>query len=202
MLDEPLASLDVLSRTGIRSLLRRLHAHGQTILHVTHDYEEAIALATRVAVLEGGAISQVGTPEEVFHHPRSQFVARFAGIRNFFRGELTTLPSGGTRFRTGPVEFHVTTAEAAGSGYVIFARKDVTLSNEPQRGSARNVFRGTIVEVEPVPHGIEVTVDIGVPIYAVITRESLAEMGLKTGGGVSVGFKSTAIRFLPEGDAR
>jgi molybdopterin-binding protein len=202
MLDEPLASLDIVSRAGIRALLRRLHAHGQTILHVTHDYEEAVALATRVAVLEGGAISQVGSPDEVFHHPRSHFVARFVGVRNFFRGELTALPAGGARFQTGPVEFHVTTTEAAGSGCVIFESKDVTLSNEPQRGSARNVFQGTVVEIEPVPQGLEVTIDIGVPIHAVITRESMAEMGLKPGAGVWVGFKSTALRFLPEGDAR
>jgi molybdopterin-binding protein len=202
MLDEPLASLDVLSRAGIRSLLRRLHDHGQTILHVTHNYEEAVALATRVAVLEDGAISQVGTPDEVFHHPRSKFVASFVGIHNFFRGELTVHPVKGARFRAGPVEFSVATADAEGNGCVIFQSKDVTLSNEPQRSSVRNVFRGTIIEVEPVPQGIEVTIDIGVPIFAVITRESMAEMGLKPGVGVWVGFKSTAIRFLSGRDAR
>lgn len=203
MLDEPLSALDVQARADLRALLRRVHNGGQTIIHVTHDYEEAVAMATRVAAIEDGSISQVGAPEEVFHHPRSKFVACLVGIRNFFRGELTADPAGGAaRFRTGPVEFRVATAGTSGSGCVVFRSEDVTLSNEPPQSSARNVFQGRITDLEPVPQGIEVTSDIGAPIFAAITRESMAAMGMKPGNIVWVSFKSTAIRFIPGGEAQ
>jgi ABC-type sugar transport system ATPase subunit len=88
LLDEPLSALDVQLRGELRSLLRQLNKRGQTIIHVTHDYEEAILLAARVGVIEGGTVVQQGLPAEVFQHPRSEFLARFAGIRNFFSGVL------------------------------------------------------------------------------------------------------------------
>ncbi|MCK4349485.1 MAG: ATP-binding cassette domain-containing protein, partial [Candidatus Krumholzibacteria bacterium] len=88
LLDEPLSSLDVSARSGMRALLRRLNRSGITMVHVTHDYEEAIALATRIGVMERGTIVQTGPPDEIFRRPASEFVASFIGIRNFFPGVL------------------------------------------------------------------------------------------------------------------
>ena len=83
MLDEPLGSLDRPRRdqlTGeIRSLLRRL---GVTALHVTHDHDEAFAVADRVAVMHSGRIARIGTPAEIWHDPRRADVARFLGHVN------------------------------------------------------------------------------------------------------------------------
>ena len=84
LLDEPLASLDVSLRQGLRSLLKRLNTEGQTIIHVTHDYEEAMVLAGKVAVLDQGRIIQSGPADQVFHHPESEFMARFTGVKNYF----------------------------------------------------------------------------------------------------------------------
>jgi molybdopterin-binding protein len=197
MLDEPLASLDVEARAGMRSLLRRLSRSGRTVLHVTHDYEEAIALASRIAVLEDGRISQHGTPEEVFHHPRSRFVAHFIGIRNFFRGDLRR-GEGAAEFVAGGCRFHVTADAPDGPGSIIVRSEDVTLSPACPDGSARNVFRGTVVEVEPAPRGALVSVEAGVRLYALVTRESVARLGLRPGAEVWSSFKSTAVRFVPE----
>src|SRR5208337_4192722 len=88
LLDEPLGSLDSRIKSELRSQLRKIYRQGQTILHVTHDYEEAVSLANRIAVIHNGSISQEGTPEEVFRNPRSEFVAHFTGVRNFFRVRL------------------------------------------------------------------------------------------------------------------
>src|ERR1035437_9580475 len=104
-----MASLDTQARVGIRSLLRRLHANGQTIIHVTHDYEEALALATRVAVLEDGRICQIGSVEQVFHQPQSRFVASFVGIKNFYHGQLTQTGESATFLTPEGLLFHLST---------------------------------------------------------------------------------------------
>src|SRR5690606_19929105 len=85
LLDEPMASVDASLKDSIRRMLRRLNRNGQTIVHVTHDFGEAISLASRVGVMHNGRIIQEGTPDEVFTHPANRFVARYAGIKNFFR---------------------------------------------------------------------------------------------------------------------
>ncbi len=199
MLDEPLASLDVQAKAQIRSLLRRLHGNGQTIVHVTHDYREALALATKVAVLEGGTVSQVGTPDEVFHHPKSKFVAEFVGIKNFFHGLLSRDAGADTAvFRTGRVSLTVSTDAPPGPGCVVFESDAITVSLEEPHSSARNAFHGRIVDMEPVPLGTDLSIDIGITVHAIVTRGSRERMGLDTGGEVWVSFKSTAVRFVEE----
>ena len=88
LLDEPSSSLDARSRPQIRTLLRQIKARGQTIVHVTHDYTEAVSLGTDIAVMEDGRIAQRGSIDEIFQHPKSEFIAHFVGIRNFFKGQL------------------------------------------------------------------------------------------------------------------
>jgi ABC-type sugar transport system ATPase subunit len=84
LLDEPLASLDVKLKAGLRGLLRKINESGKTIIHVTHDYMESATLSNKVAIIENGRLIQTGLPAEVFRHPKNEFVARFSGIRNIF----------------------------------------------------------------------------------------------------------------------
>ena len=85
LLDEPLSSLDTSLKDDLKRLLRNLNRSGQTIIHVTHDYSDAISLAKRVGVIHNGRIIQEGSVDEVFKNPSNRFVARYAGIKNFFR---------------------------------------------------------------------------------------------------------------------
>jgi len=89
LLDEPFGALDAKVRQGLRRWLRRLHdeVHVTSIL-VTHDQDEALEVADRVVVMNQGRIEQVGTPEEVFHHPASEFVMDFMGSVNLFHGRI------------------------------------------------------------------------------------------------------------------
>jgi ABC-type Fe3+/spermidine/putrescine transport system ATPase subunit len=87
LLDEPLSALDANLRFELGSELRRVHAKaGGTFLHVCHDFEEAISVGDRWAVMHDGRIVQAGTPETILEHPKSKFVARFTRTRNIFRG--------------------------------------------------------------------------------------------------------------------
>lgn len=80
LLDEPLSSLDPRIRRNLRTLLKQLHGEGQTILHVTHDLQEALFLAEKVVVVEQGTISRKGTPEEIFQQPGSGFLEHFTHV--------------------------------------------------------------------------------------------------------------------------
>jgi spermidine/putrescine ABC transporter ATP-binding subunit len=87
LLDEPLAALDLKLRKAMQEELRRIHASiGGTFVFVTHDQEEAMALANRIVVMEGGRIVQVGTGEQIYDRPQTKFVSTFIGEANLFVG--------------------------------------------------------------------------------------------------------------------
>ncbi len=89
LLDEPFGALDARVRQELRQWLRRLHDEIHlTSVFVTHDQDEALELADRVLVMNEGRIEQIGTPDEVFHQPATEFVVQFLGQVNFFRGRL------------------------------------------------------------------------------------------------------------------
>jgi spermidine/putrescine transport system ATP-binding protein len=90
LLDEPLGALDLKLRKQMQVELSRIHRQvGTTFVFVTHDQEEALSMATRIAVMAGGRIRQIGTPREVYLRPVDRFVADFIGESNFLDGEMT-----------------------------------------------------------------------------------------------------------------
>jgi sulfate transport system ATP-binding protein len=101
LLDEPFGALDATVRKSLRKELRRVHdATGVTTIFVTHDQEEALGLADRVAILNAGRIEQIGTPDEVHDNPATPFVCGFVGEANRFEGTVS-----GGRFTSGAVSF-------------------------------------------------------------------------------------------------
>ena len=99
LLDEPLSNLDARLRLHMRGQLRRIvKESGATTIYVTHDQNEALSMADRLAVMDRGGIVQIGTPQEVYHRPATRFVADFMGEANFIDGRIasTTGPGGVT----------------------------------------------------------------------------------------------------------
>src|SRR5207237_8614692 len=83
LLDEPLGALDVKLRKQMQFELKRIqHELGTTFVYVTHDQEEALAMSNRIAVMNGGKVEQIGSPREIYEHPRPAFVADFIGSLN------------------------------------------------------------------------------------------------------------------------
>ncbi|MQS09031.1 ABC transporter ATP-binding protein [Streptomyces alkaliphilus] len=97
LLDEPLGALDLKLRRQMQLELKRIQIEvGITFVHVTHDQEEAMSMADTVAVMYGGRVEQLGTPADLYEHPRSTFVANFLGTSNLIRAEVTgTAPNTG-----------------------------------------------------------------------------------------------------------
>jgi len=196
LIDEPLSALDPETRESVQSELCQLHkALGITTVHVTHDFEEAIALGDRIAVIGEGHLMQVGTPEEIFRHPNSEFVARFAMTRNIFLGEAERKANGDTVFRVDDTEFIIAVG-ADGTHHASIRPEDILISSEPIRSSARNCFPGTIMEVLDRGSTLCVTVSIPLELSCLVTRHSFEEMELYKGKEVYLTFKASAIHLF------
>ncbi len=198
LLDEPMSALDAEKRTEIRSMLRNLNRKGQTIIHVTHDFEEAIALGHTIAVMGNGEIEQIGSTEEVFNRPSSNFVAKLVGVRNFFPATLS--PSKEPNLMMARVKENLMIylyAEKPGSGYILFPDSAVSITDGPQNTSALNNFKGNITDIYPHRYGYEVVVDIGIKVIVNITHESLLKMKLAIGKMVWISFKAGSVQFVP-----
>ncbi|MGH3098233.1 MAG: ABC transporter ATP-binding protein [Streptosporangiales bacterium] len=129
LMDEPLSNLDAKLRAEIRLELRALQLRlGQTVLFVTHDQEEALAISDRVAVINAGRIEQLGAPDEVFERPATTFVADFMGVENIFRGERD-----GTVWR-GRNGLDLPLPERPDTAYVGIRPAQVRLENAGQAG--------------------------------------------------------------------
>lgn len=206
LLDEPLSSLDVKSRSQIRNILHKIAAMKlMPIIHVTHDYIEAASLATHIAVMENGRIVQSGTAADIFQHPRSEFIAKFVGIKNFYKGRLS-FPCGTEGkekiFSAGGQNFVVLTESKSAHGSLLVRSEDITIAETPSQTSARNSFLGPVREITRCGPGYEVIIDIGkdgpLEIAATVTDKSVAGIGLEVGKNAWVSFKASAVRFVED----
>jgi molybdate transport system ATP-binding protein len=197
LLDEPLSALDPQTREGLQWELARIHQQlGTTTLHVTHDFEEAVALGDRIAVVHEGRIVQVGRPEDIFRRPASEFVASFVGVRNIFAGAITDAEEDGYKtFEHNHLEMVVVT-DLASPTHASIRPEDIILSREPLSSSARNCFEGRIVEIADRGTLLYVTVSIPPDFICVITRRSLEEMALRAGMAVHIAFKASAVHVF------
>ena len=90
LFDEPLSNLDAKLRVSMRTEIRRIQQEvGITAIYVTHDQSEAMALSDKIIIMEKGVVAQMGNPQEIYYHPKSEFVADFIGEANFLRGPMT-----------------------------------------------------------------------------------------------------------------
>jgi len=100
LLDEPLSALDLKLRKEMQIELKRLqHETGITFVFVTHDQEEALTMSDRIAVMSSGNILQVGTPREIYDHPKERFVANFIGDTNLMEVDVVSMGEGSARIR-------------------------------------------------------------------------------------------------------
>jgi molybdopterin-binding protein len=198
LLDEPLSALDNQSKKKMQQELHRIHKElKKTILHITHDMEEALSLGDKIGIMEQGRIIQVGPPQEVFQKPVNQFVAEFIGHDNIFRGRIDEKEGRKVVLVEG-VEFYVAGGNlpAGEEGFLLLPAEGIILSPTPIKSSARNCFSGTVSTVEKRGFISIVTLDIGIPIVAKITTSSVEEMGITAGGKLFATFKATSLHFF------
>jgi ABC-type Fe3+/spermidine/putrescine transport system ATPase subunit len=199
LLDEPLANLDVKLKSELRGLLRQINRSGKTIIHVTHDFMEAATLANKVAVIENGRLAQFGTPEDVFRHPKSEFVARFSGIKNIFPCNVSAISDQEGLLKAEvnkEVAIFFMGKESEQAGFVMIPQEDILLSESPLESSAVNQFQGVVREACISGSGMELVIEAGIDFVVSVSRLSFERMGLAPGKRVWVSFKASAVRFL------
>jgi iron(III) transport system ATP-binding protein len=163
LLDEPLSNLDANLREEMRLEIRRLHeAFGITTLYVTHDQAEAMVISDRIAILQGGRVVQVGTADELFHRPRTRFVAEFIGRTNVVEGVAVardTVARAGLRLRVAASGFE------PGARVAVSVRPhQIELGAPPGEGPARpetNVLQGTVRRASFLGDRVDYEVQVG-----------------------------------------
>lgn len=195
LLDEPFGALDAKVRKELRRWLRRLHDELHvTSVFVTHDQEEALDVADRIVILNDGQIEQMGTPEEVYEHPKSSFVYDFLGNVNLFHGRIHQ-----GRVSIGSIELDVPEyADAVDKQAVSYVRPyNIEIEREAQGQEfipARILF---IRSVGPIVHLELKREDTGDLVEAELSKERYQALQLKAGENVFVKPKDLKI-FIHE----
>jgi putrescine transport system ATP-binding protein len=152
LLDEPLAALDKKLRAETQFELKRLQRRlGTTFVIVTHDQEEAMTVADRMAVMDAGAVAQVGTPDEIYEHPCSRYVADFIGDVNLLQGRVTRADKTGlTAMCDGVGEITAGPAAERMPGETIWLAlrpEKIAIATDGGIAADGNVIVGTVVEI-------------------------------------------------------
>jgi len=203
LLDEPFAALDPRRRRFIRAELHRIHRErSMTVLHVTHDFDEAGTLGDIAIVLDAGRVVQVAPPATLFRQPATGAVADFLGAENVLAGtiercggeesDMATLRFVGEGIVLSSVGDHV-----GGAGHAVIRGDDVVLSRGAAgSNSMRNVLAGYVGELTPCGVLTRVSVEIGATnIVAVVTAAAARELELEVGVPVVASVKATAVHL-------
>jgi len=191
LLDEPFGALDAKVRKELRRWLRKLHDEIHiTTLFVTHDQEEALEVADRVAILRVGRVEQIGTPEEIYDNPASPFVYDFLGNVNLFSGRMRdgTVVIGGTGFAVPE------TAGEADTPAVAFVRPhDIRVTREPGGPAmlAARVIRSNAAG--PLANLELVRLDTGEQFTVQLSKEQFQQLQLKAGEPVFVELRNVKV---------
>lgn len=196
LLDEPLSALDPQAREQMQGELKRVHREvPAAILHVTHDFEEAVALGQQVSVLNEGSVVQAGTVEDFLRRPSTEFVARFGLARNIFSGTVVECHDGQTVVNVEGTRV-VAAGEFDGEVRLSLRPEDILLSDERIRSTARNSLQGVVTDVRDKGSVGYLTVRVPPEFTCLITRQSMEELGVAEGTPVWVTFKASAVHIF------
>jgi len=197
LLDEPLSALDAITHKKMRNELARIPMlTGVSVIHITHHAEDLISLGHRTAVMDNGAIVQIGSPDEIFQNPKTPFVAAFTGMENLFSG-IAMDSHEGKVIRIGQVKIHVITPYTGPVQCGI--RPDALIfSREPLKSSARNVLMATVTKIRRMGSIAWVVIDCGIFLTGVLTIQSLYELRIDEGDTIFIAFKASAVMVFPE----
>jgi putrescine transport system ATP-binding protein len=204
LLDEPLAALDKKLRERAQLELVALRERvGITFVMVTHDQEEAMSVATQIALMRDGAIVQTGTPRQLYDEPNSAFAADFFGVANLFEGRVASKASGIALVDC--IEAGVTLAAPDGngappSGAITVMVRPEEVSIHKQAAAGENVLRARVKNVVFLgnAYACYFALDTGKKVQARVSPMQLASIGaLEAGEMVYLSWPCTAGRLLP-----
>ena len=198
LLDEPLSALDAIERVRLRSEIRSLQNRlGVTTIMVTHDQEEALAMADRIVVMRGGRIQQIGGPQEIYRAPGNDFVADFIGRGNL----LDATGAGPQHVRIGDLLLRCAGHSSEGSRQRFYVRpEDIRLHDTLDQGE--NSFYAHVLKCEFLGAYSLVTLHAatgnGIPLVAQFSSNYLGGREIRPGATLRIGIPAEHLRPLPE----
>ncbi|MFC1770312.1 ATP-binding cassette domain-containing protein [Candidatus Margulisiibacteriota bacterium] len=200
LLDEPFSAIDAHLRKTVVSEIKKLHKSlNLTVIHVTHDIDEALYLADSISIINKGKIIQKGNKEQVFKDPQNKFAADFLGYKNIFKGRIRN----NNEFiidlnATGNKEIAITldSTHHHQEAYLLIPPESIIVSKSANPSSARNQFKGVVSEVIQKKGFYEIIIDLGVMISVYITSESLTKLNLEESSNCFISFKATALKLF------
>jgi iron(III) transport system ATP-binding protein len=195
LLDEPLSNLDARLRHRLRGDLRELQTRlGLTSVYVTHDQEEALALADRIAMMQHGRIVQVGAPNEIYAKPLSASIADFLGVGNIIAVEA--IDSTGVRIPDTDVTLSVAPYDGAGELKACIRGEDIAVGDDIAAGM--NVFEGRLLTKEFLGASAKYRVAIAGSAELEIIGSKHRQLTAASGDAVRVGIPADAVQVLPQ----
>lgn len=196
VLDEPTANLDPKNAGILEEVIQTVNRESRiTIVIATHNMFQAKMLPHRIALMDGGRISEIGAPGEIFGK-LSKNLASFAAVGNTLKGNAEVTKEGSTLVDVGGNLQIEVTGEKRGEVSVFVSPQDIILSKSPLESSARNTFKGRIIEISDSGSVVKLKVDVGRVFTAQITRRSFKEMGFNLGSEVFVTFKASSVQVV------
>jgi tungstate transport system ATP-binding protein len=201
LLDEPFAALDAPTKDDLLTLLQSLLRQERfTTLFVTHDRDEALRLGDRIAVMMDGRIHQVGLPSEVFGRPVSEGVARFVGVETILPGRIIGERAGLLTVEVNGRKLDALGTAAVGDRVLVCLRpEDLVIRRRDDRAgpeSARNHLEGHVEDAMPLAAQYRVRISCGLPMIALVTKQSFDDLALERGTPVVVTFKASAVHLI------
>jgi len=194
LLDEPLAPINAADRNHVARIIRE-RTEGRALLCVTHSIETVVSLGDRLVIVDGGEVLQDGPPGDVLNNPRTEAVARIVGVGNVVEGSVTGAGDGLATVDCGTFELMVVVDAAVGDTVRIrFGAETVALyADMPRGGSQRNAMNGTVRDVIERGRLLEVIVDTGVSVAALVTPGALDALEIAVGDSVWVAVKTASL---------
>jgi molybdopterin-binding protein len=196
LLDEPFAAVDARERAAVGRVVSGALG-GRTAVVVTHDRDDAVMLADTLAVMVDGRIRQVGPIRDVLGLPADDAVAAVLGIANAHAGRVTAADGPLVVVDVGGAEIWGV-GDVEGDAVALFGAETVTVfaGREGSAGSARNRWVGRVDQVRELGRLVEIVVDAGFPVVAVLTPGSADALGIRAGAQVTLAVKATAVRVV------
>lgn len=199
-LDEPFNGLDVQYRDRLLADFYRIRkSAGITTILVTHQRQEAVYLGDRLAIMLGGRILQVGTPEEISSSPKTPEISRLMGHEMLVEGRVLNSENGLLEIEAHGQKIWATGRERKGEKVVLsFRPEEVILAGEKPSTSVRNWFLAEVSELRPLDRMVLVDLECGFRLKAYVSKASAEELSLRPGKKIWAGIKASALRTWPE----